>query len=160
MALTLTSPDFAPNGEIPARFTCEGEDVSPALAWTGVPATARSLALIVDDPDAPDPRVPKTTWVHWVLYDLPVSASGLPQRVEPRDLPSGTREGLNDGKRTGYGGPCPPIGRHRYFFKLYALDAELPDLKRPTKAQLEKAMEGHVLDKAELVGTYQKRGGR
>ncbi|HEV8578226.1 MAG TPA: YbhB/YbcL family Raf kinase inhibitor-like protein [Thermoanaerobaculia bacterium] len=160
MTLTLTSADFAPNGEIPSRFTCEGEDVSPGLTWSGVPAAARSLALIVDDPDAPDPRAPKTTWVHWVLYDLPPSASGLSQGVEPRRLPSGTREGLNDWKRTGYGGPCPPVGRHRYFFKLYALDAELPDLGRPTKAKLEAAMEGHVLARAELVGTYQKRGGR
>ena len=160
MALTLTSADFAPNGEIPSRFTCEGEDVSPALAWSGVPAAARSLALIVDDPDAPDPRAPKTTWVHWVLYGLPPSAPGLPQGGDPRHLPSGTREGLNDWKRTGYGGPCPPVGRHRYFFKLYALDAELPDLGRPTKAKLEEAMAGHILARAELVGTYQKRGGR
>ncbi len=160
MAFTLTSADFEPNGEIPARFTCEGEDVSPALTWTEVPEAARSLALIVDDPDAPDPKAPKTTWVHWVLYDIPVSASGLPQGVEPRDLPRGTREGLNDWKRTGYGGPCPPIGRHRYFFKLYALDSELPDLGRPTKARLEEALQGHVLDRAELIGTYQKRGGR
>jgi len=160
MALVLTSPDFEPNGEIPTRFTCEGEDVSPALAWTGTPEQARSLALIVDDPDAPDPRAPKTTWVHWVLYNLPPAASGLPQKVGPKDLPPGTREGLNDWKRTGYGGPCPPIGRHRYFFKLYALDRELPDLGRPTKAKLEEAMAEHVLAKAELIGTYQKRGGR
>ena len=160
MALTLTSPDFEPNGEIPTRFTCEGEDVSPALAWSGTPEKARSLALIVDDPDAPDPRAPKTTWVHWVLYNLPSAASGLPRKVGPQDLPPGTREGVNDWKRTGYGGPCPPIGRHRYFFKLYALDRELPDLGRPNKAKLEEAMEGHVLAKAELVGTYQKRGSR
>ena len=160
MALVLTSPDFEPNGEIPTRFTCEGEDVSPALAWTGTPEQARSLALIVDDPDAPDPRAPKTTWVHWVLYNLPPSASGLPQKAGPKDLPPGTREGLNDWKSTGYGGPCPPIGRHRYFFKLYALDRELPDLGRPTKAKLEEAMAEHVLAKAELIGTYQKRGGR
>jgi len=156
----LTSPDFEPNAEIPARFTCEGEDASPALAWSGVPEKARSLALIVDDPDAPDPKAPKTTWVHWVLYNLPPAASGLPQKASAKDLPPGTREGLNDWKRTGYGGPCPPIGRHRYFFKLYALDAELPDLGRPTKAKLEEAMAGHVLARAELIGTYQKRGGR
>jgi len=160
MALILTSPDFEPNGEIPARFTCEGEDVSPALAWSGTPEKARSLALIVDDPDAPDPRAPKTTWVHWVLYNLPPATSGLPQKAGAKDLPPGTREGLNDWKRTGYGGPCPPIGRHRYFFKLYALNRELPDLGRPTKAKLEEAMAGHVLARAELVGTYQKRGGR
>jgi Raf kinase inhibitor-like YbhB/YbcL family protein len=153
MTLTLTSPDFEPHGEIPSRFTCEGEDVSPALAWTGVPTAARSLALIVDDPDAPDPRAPKTVWVHWVLYNLPPTAPGLPERG---DLPPGTLEGLNDWKKTGWGGPCPPIGRHRYFFKLYALDAELPDLRHPTKKLLEEAMEGHVLARAELVGTYQK----
>lgn len=157
MALTLTSPDFEPQGEIPSRFTCEGEDVSPALAWTGAPEAARSLALIVDDPDAPDPRAPKTVWVHWVLYNLPPSAGGLPQAVKPRDLPPGTREGLNDWKKTGWGGPCPPIGRHRYFFKLYALDVELPDLGQPTLKLLEEAMAGHVLARAELVGTYQKR---
>lgn len=158
MGLTLTSAAFEPSGEIPARFTCEGEDLSPALAWSGLPEGARSLALIVDDPDAPDPAAPKMTWVHWVLYNLPPSAAGLGEAVASRDLPAGTREGLNDWQRTGYGGPCPPIGRHRYFFKLYALDAELPDLGRPTKAQLEKAMEGHVLARAELVGTYQKQG--
>jgi Raf kinase inhibitor-like YbhB/YbcL family protein len=156
MSLTLTSPDIDPEWEIPKRFTCEGEDISPALAWTGVPAAAQSLALIVDDPDAPDPKAPKMTWVHWVLYDLPPTVSGLPQAVAPHDLPPGTREGLNDWKRTGWGGPCPPIGRHRYFFKLYALDTVLPDLRQPTKAKLEEAMDGHVLAKAELVGTYQK----
>ncbi|HEX9942219.1 MAG TPA: YbhB/YbcL family Raf kinase inhibitor-like protein [Thermoanaerobaculia bacterium] len=156
MSLTLTSPDFEPQGEIPRRFTCEGDDISPALAWTGVPPAAQSLALIVDDPDAPDPKAPKTTWVHWVLYDLPSSATGLPQGVAPRDLPPGTREGLNDWKRTGYGGPCPPVGRHRYFFKLYALDTVLADLHQPTKSKLEDAMDGHVLARAELVGTYQK----
>jgi Raf kinase inhibitor-like YbhB/YbcL family protein len=156
MALTLTSPDFTHGGPIPRRFTCEGEDVSPALAWTGVPSTARTLALIVDDPDAPDPKAPKMTWVHWVLYNLPASTTGLPAAVAPGHLPPGTREGLNDWKRTGYGGPCPPIGRHRYFFKLYALDTELPDLGRPTKARLEQAMAGHIVAQAELMGTYEK----
>jgi Raf kinase inhibitor-like YbhB/YbcL family protein len=156
MALTLTSPDFVHGGPIPRRFTCEGEDVSPALAWTGVPPAARTLALIVDDPDAPDPRAPKMTWVHWVLYNLPASTTGLPAAVAPGQLPPGTREGLNDWKRTGYGGPCPPIGRHRYFFKLYALDTELPDLGRPTKARLEQAMGGHIVAQAELMGTYEK----
>jgi Raf kinase inhibitor-like YbhB/YbcL family protein len=158
MELTLTSAAFEPQGEIPARFTCEGEDLSPPLAWSGLPEGARSLALIVDDPDAPDPAAPKMTWVHWVLYNLPPSAAGLAEAVASRDLPAGTSEGINDWKRTGYGGPCPPIGRHRYFFKLYALDTELPDLGRPNKAQLEKAMAGHVLAQAELVGTYQKQG--
>ncbi len=158
MSLAITSPSFGHGGEIPARFTCEGEDVSPALAWSGVPAGTRSLALIVDDPDAPDPRAPKMTWVHWVLYGLPPEAGGLAEGVAPGELPGGTREGLNDWQRTGYGGPCPPVGRHRYFFKLYALDAVLPDLGRPTKGRLEEAMAGHILGQAELVGTYQKAG--
>ncbi|HXN41157.1 MAG TPA: YbhB/YbcL family Raf kinase inhibitor-like protein [Myxococcaceae bacterium] len=156
MSLKLTSSAFSPKGKIPAKYTCEGSDVSPPLAWSGIPPGAKSLALIVDDPDAPDPRAPKMTWVHWVLYDLPVSAHGLPEAVQKDALPAGTREGLNDWKRTGYGGPCPPIGEHRYFFKLYALDTVLPDLGTPTKAQLEKAIQGHILAQAELVGTYEK----
>ena len=157
MSLVLTSPAFAPGGEIPAFYTCEGRDVSPALGWTGVPESAKSLALIVDDPDAPDPAAPKMTWVHWVLYNLPATARGLPEAVSRADLPRGTREGTNDWKRTGYGGPCPPIGRHRYFHKLYALDVVLPDLGAATKAELEAAMKGHVVAQAELMGTYQKR---
>jgi len=153
--MKMSSTEFAHQGEIPERYTCEGEDIAPMLAWSELPAGTRSLALIVDDPDAPDPDAPKLTWVHWVLYGLPPTVAGLPEAGRP--LPVGTLEGVNDWKRTGYGGPCPPIGRHRYFFKLYALDAVLPDLQRPTKAQLEKAMDGHVLAKAELIGTYQKR---
>jgi Raf kinase inhibitor-like YbhB/YbcL family protein len=156
MALALTSTAFTNDGAIPKLYTCQGKDVSPALAWSGLPAGTKSLALIVDDPDAPDPAAPKMTWVHWVLYNLPVSASGLPEAVATVALPAGTREGKNDWKRTGYGGPCPPIGRHRYFHKLYALDVVLPDLKQPTKAELERAMQGHVLGNAELMGTYQK----
>jgi Raf kinase inhibitor-like YbhB/YbcL family protein len=152
--MKLTSTAFAPGGEIPARYTCEGQDVSPPLAWRGAPAETKSIALIADDPDAPDPRAPKMTWVHWVLYNLPPSCE-LPEAAHA--LPAGTMAGLNDWKRTGYGGPCPPIGRHRYFFKLYALDRVLPDLHHPTKAQLEQAMQGRVLAHAELVGTYQKR---
>jgi Raf kinase inhibitor-like YbhB/YbcL family protein len=154
MSLTVTSPAFAANGEIPTVYTCEGSDVSPPLAWTGVPAGTKSFALIVDDPDAPDPKAPKMTYVHWVLYNLPADCTGLPEGV--KELPPGTREGKNDWKRTGYGGPCPPIGRHRYFFKLYALDIELPDLGHPTKAQLLAAMQTHVLVQAELIGTYEK----
>jgi len=157
MSLVLTSPAFTAGGEIPALHTCEGRDVSPALAWSGVPPPAKSLALIVDDPDAPDPRAPKVTWVHWVLYNLPPSATGLAEGVASRDLPPGAREGQNDWKRTGYGGPCPPIGRHRYVHKLYALDSVLPDLGAATKATLEAAMRGHVIAQAALVGTYQKR---
>ena len=155
MTFHLTSTAFAPGGEIPSQYTCEGKDQSPPLAWAGVPADAKSLVLIVDDPDAPDPAAPKMTWVHWVLYNLPPGAGGLPEAV--RQLPAGTLEGVNDWKRTGYGGPCPPIGRHRYFHKLYALDTVLPDLGRPTKSQLEARIKGHVIAQAELVGTYRKR---
>jgi hypothetical protein len=156
MAFALTSSAFTHQGPIPKSHTCQGKDISPALAWTDLPKGTQSFALIVDDPDAPDPAAPKTTWVHWVLYNIPPGVSGLKEAVAPADLPSGTREGRNDWKRTGYNGPCPPIGRHRYFHKLYALDAVLPDLKQPTKAELEKAMKGHVLGKVELIGTYQK----
>jgi Raf kinase inhibitor-like YbhB/YbcL family protein len=157
MGLALSSPAFTPGGEIPALFTCEGRDLSPALDWTGVPEAAQSLVLIVDDPDAPDPAAPKTTWVHWVLYNLPPTARGLPQGVAPTALPAGTKEGTNDWKRTGYGGPCPPIGRHRYFHKLYALDVVLPDLGTAAKVRVEAAMKGHVIAHAELIGTYQKK---
>lgn len=157
MGLELTSPSFAAMGEIPRRHTCEGEDVSPELRWSGVPPEARSLVLIVDDPDAPDPAAPRTTWVHWVLYDIPADATGLAEGVAGAALPGGTKQGRNDWKRTGYGGPCPPIGRHRYFHKLYALSEELGELGEPTKAELERAMRGKVLAQAELVGTYEKR---
>jgi Raf kinase inhibitor-like YbhB/YbcL family protein len=153
MTLTLTSSAFDAGGAIPGNHTCEGSDVSPPLSWSGIPANTRSLALIVDDPDAPDPAAPKRTWVHWVLYNIPPGADGLP--LDAKLLPNGTQEGTNDWQRTGYGGPCPPIGRHRYFHKLYALDVILPDLARPTKTQLEHAMQGHVLAHVELIGTYQ-----
>lgn len=156
----LISAAFGPGGEIPARHTCEGPDLSPALAWGGVPAGAQSLVLIVDDPDAPDPRAPRMIWVHWLLYNLPPVAGELPEGVAPGELPAGTREGVSDFKRTGWGGPCPPIGRHRYYFRLYALDVMLPDLGQPTRARLEQALAGHVLAQAELVGTYEKRGRR
>jgi Raf kinase inhibitor-like YbhB/YbcL family protein len=156
MTLTLESSHFTNGAAIPERCTCEGEDVSPPLQWSGIPGGTKSLALIVDDPDAPDPAAPKTVWVHWVLYNIPASAAGLGENV--RQLPAGTCEGLNDWKRTGYGGPCPPIGRHRYYFKLYALDTMLNLDGEPTKAQLEKAMHGHVLEQAILMGTYQRNG--
>ena len=152
----LTSPAFANQGEIPNKYTCDGQDLSPPLSWSGIPPGTKSLALIVEDPDAPDPKAPKMTWVHWVLYDIPPTATGLPEAARSSDLPLGTKGGLNDWKRTGYGGPCPPIGRHRYFHRLYALSASLPDLERPTKAQLLKAMEGKILAQTELVGTYQR----
>ena len=152
--MIITSSAFSHNGAIPKDYTCEGRDISPPLIWKGIPESARSLVLIVDDPDAPDPRAPRMTWVHWVLYNLPVDISGLPEAV--RSLPAGALEGLNDWKRTGYGGPCPPIGRHRYFHKLYALDVVLPDLGRPTSKDLEQAMKGHIVAEARLIGTYQK----
>ena len=152
----ITSSAFTDQGAIPVLYTCEGRDVSPPMAWSDVPPGTKSLVLIVDDPDAPDPSAPKMTWVHWVVYNLPPTANGLPERV--KTLPEGTREGVNDWKRTGYGGPCPPIGRHRYFHKLYALDTLLPDLKQPGKSKLEEAMKGHILSEAQLIGTYQKGG--
>ena len=159
MPLTLTSTAFTDSGAIPRRYTCEGEDISPPLAWSGAPAGTQSFALIVDDPDAPDPAAPKMTWVHWVLYDLPATCTGLDEDIAAAALPRGTGEGLNDWKRTGYGGPCPPIGRHRYFHKLYALDTVLPDLQMPTKSDLERAIANHILAEAVLMGTYEKHGG-
>lgn len=156
MDLRLTSTAFADGQEIPREYTCDGSDISPPLAWEGTPPGTKSFALIVDDPDAPDPRAPKMTWVHWVLYDLPPSCTGLDAGVSASSLPAGTRRGQNDWKRSHYGGPCPPVGRHRYFHKLYALDAELPDLGVATKRMVEQAMAGHVLEEAHLVGTYQR----
>jgi Raf kinase inhibitor-like YbhB/YbcL family protein len=156
MRLSITSPKFSHKGEIPAEYTCDGKSISPQLVWSGLPEGTHSLVLIVDDPDAPDPRAPKHTWVHWVLYNIPTATSGLKEDVQSSHLPDGTLEGMNDSNRTGYGAPCPPIGRHRYFFKLYALDTALPDLSTPTKDAVFKAMDGHVLEMAELIGTYQK----
>jgi Raf kinase inhibitor-like YbhB/YbcL family protein len=156
-AMHLSSPAFSDKAAIPTVFTCQGADRSPPLAWADAPAGTKSLALVVDDPDAPDPAAPKTTWVHWVLYNLPSETVALAEGMKASSLPKGSREGLNDWKAAGYRGPCPPIGRHRYFFKLYALDAVLPDLgKSATKAALEKAMQGHILGQAQLLGTYQK----
>jgi Raf kinase inhibitor-like YbhB/YbcL family protein len=152
--MELTSSAFVDGGAIPPRYTCDGADIAPPLAWRDAPPGSRSFALIVDDPDAPDPAAPKTTWVHWVLYDLPAGTTALPEGGRP--LPAGTREGRNDWQRTGYGGPCPPVGRHRYFFKLYALDAPLGELRAAKKADVETAMQAHVLARAELVGTYEK----
>ena len=152
--MNLTSPAFPSGGEVPARYTCEGENVSPPLAWSGVPGNTKSLALIVDDPDAPDPRAPKRTWVHWVLYNIPPDATPLAEAA--KQLPVGTLEGMNDWKRTRYGGPCPPIGRHRYFHKLYALDTVLPNLGPVSKDKLEAAMKPHIMAHAELIGTYEK----
>lgn len=152
--LTLTSPAFTNDQPIPHQYTCDGTDRSPPLAWSGVPPDTKSLVLMIDDPDAPDPAKPKLTWVHWLLYNLPVTTDHL--EAGCKTLPTGTRLGLNNWNRTHYGGPCPPIGRHRYFHKLYALDILLPDLHHPTQAQLMQAMAGHILGEAELVGTYQR----
>ena len=155
--MDLSSTAFVQGGDIPRKYTCEGDDIAPALSWSDVPDRIQSLALIVDDPDAPDPAAPTMTRVHWVLFDIPPGATEIPEGSRP--LPEGCRDGLNDWHRTGYGGPCPPVGRHRYFFKLYALDMQLAGLQRPTKAELERAMQGHVLAQAQLVGTYQKHKG-
>jgi hypothetical protein len=155
-AMLLQSTAFTLQGHIPKRYTCDGENVSPPLMWSELPANTASLVLIVDDPDAPDPAAPKRTWVHWVLYNIPPSASGLAEAVQTLELPQGTLQGSNDWKKTGYSGACPPIGRHRYFHKLYALDVVLPDLHEPDKATLEKAMAGHILGHQELIGTYQR----
>lgn len=152
--LTISSSAFEHNGEIPSVHSCEGEDTSPPLKFSSLPKGTKSLALIVDDPDAPDPKAPKRTWVHWVVYDLPPDTSTI---AAGGPLPKGARVGANDWGKQAWGGPCPPVGRHRYFHKLYALDIELGDLGACTKADLEKAMKGHVLAHAELIGTYQKK---
>ncbi len=159
MSFTIESSAFGNGEEIPVVYTCQGKDVSPPLSWSGVPSGTKSLALIVSDPDAPDPANPRMTWVHWVLYNLPATATALPEGAggSPELLPTGTRQGVNDWGRTGYGGPCPPIGRHRYFFRLYALDCVMPDLGPIDMKGLVEAMKGHVLGEAELMGTYQKR---
>lgn len=156
MKFVLRSPAFEHGGAIPKRHTCDGDDTSPSLSWSGIPEGARSLALLVDDPDAPDPKAPKMTWVHWVLYNMPANTTELPEGIDIEALPGNTRAGKNDWQRAEYGGPCPPIGRHRYFFKLFALDVELPDLGQPTKVELEQAMNDHVLDVATLIGTYMR----
>jgi Raf kinase inhibitor-like YbhB/YbcL family protein len=155
--LALKSSAFSNQGKIPAQYTCEGADLSPPLAWSDPPPGTKSFVLIVDDPDAPDPKAPQMTWVHWLLYNLPAAATRLAESAAIGGLPAGTLEGTNDWKRTGYGGPCPPIGEHRYFHKLYALDMMLPDLGNPTKSALEKAMQGHILASAELVGVFHKK---
>jgi Raf kinase inhibitor-like YbhB/YbcL family protein len=157
MPLQISSPRFRDGDPIPIAYTCEGDDLPPPLHWEGEPAGTKSFALVVEDPDAPDPRNPQRTWVHWVLYNLPPHLHDIPESLLPGGLPEDVREGLNDWKRRGYGGPCPPIGRHRYFHRLYALDTVLPDLgMTATRSQLEHAMAGHVLAEAALVGTYQK----
>ena len=155
MPLAITSPEFGDHAPIPALYTCDGDDVAPPIAWSGPPPHTASFALIVDDPDAPDPAAPKRTFVHWVVYNIPPSVRELADNAA---LPDRSLEGRNDDGGSGYTGPCPPIGRHRYFFKLYALDTLLDDLGSPTKADLERAMKGHILEQAQLVGTYERGG--
>ena len=154
--LTLSSAAFSAGQGIPKKYTCEGDDRSPPLAWSGAPAATKSFALIVDDPDAPDPAAPRMTWVHWVLYNIPATMTALAEGSSSALLPAGAVEGRNDFGRVRFGGPCPPVGRHRYFHKLYALDIVLPAGKALDKPALEAAMKDHVLAHAELMGTYQK----
>ena len=153
--LAITSPVFENNGSIPKKYTAQGENISPPLEWSDAPADTMSFVLIVDDPDAPDPRAPRVTWVHWVLYDIPGAIRSLSADAGRHGLPAGTRAGINGWKRTSYGGPAPPTGRHRYFHRLYALDVVLPDLEYPAKARLLNAMKGHVLAESHIIGTYQ-----
>ena len=150
MSFSIISSAFESGGMIPAQYTCDGADISPPLSWRNVPVSAKSLALICDDPDAP-----VGTWVHWVLFNLPAANSGLPENVPPQKvLENGAKQGINDFRKIGYGGPCPPGGVHRYFFKLYALDDFLNLPAGSTKSELLKAMEGHLLGQAELIGRY------
>ena len=152
MALQITSSAFLEAGVIPKHYTCDGKDVSPDLSWTGVPQDTKSLALICDDPDAP-----VGTWVHWVLFNIPGAEKGIPSEVAPEPtLPNGATHGINDFRKLGYGGPCPPGGTHRYFFKLYALDTDLSLGSGATKSQVEDAMQGHILAQAQLMGTYKR----
>ena len=155
MRLKVTSPAFEQGGSIPTKYTCEGDDISPPLSWSGVPANAKSVAIIVDDPDAPDPAKPQRVYVHWVVYNIPTKTTSLGENASKSALSGGAVQGKNDWGNAGYGGPCPPIGRHRYFFKVYALDTML-NLKNATKADLEREMKGHIVDSGELMGTYQK----
>lgn len=150
--MNLISSTFEPFGEIPRRHTCQGEDVSPPLIVTGVPPKAKSLALICDDPDAP-----QGTWVHWLLYDLPPSTNAIPENIPPVEtVLGGAKQGINDFGKLGWGGPCPPHGYHRYYFKGYALDTVLNLPPKLGKEEVLKAMQGHVIDQAELIGRYRK----
>ena len=153
-SMQLTSTAFNEAEAIPSKYTCDSQDVSPPLKWSGAPAAAKSLALIADDPDAP-----VGTWVHWVLYNLPASTTELPEGLpKTPSQADGGKQGLNDFKRVGYGGPCPPPGKpHRYFFKLYALDTPLELGANATKRELERAMKGHILAQGQLMGTYQRK---
>lgn len=154
MALELKSPAFATGSPIPRRYTCEGDDASPTLMWQGAPANTQSFALIADDPDAP-----MGTWVHWVVYNIPAASTGLEEAVPGlENLPDGSRQGVNDSRDIGYGGPCPPPGKpHRYYFKLYALDTKVDVHGTATKEKLLAVMKGHVLAEASVMGTYQRK---
>jgi Raf kinase inhibitor-like YbhB/YbcL family protein len=154
MTFSIASAAFSHNTLMPAEYTCEGKNISPPLSWNTPPEGTKSLVLIVDDPDAPDPEAPKMTWVHWVLYNLPPVTGSLQAGVTDVELPKGTLIGINDRKNVGYNGPCPPIGTHRYFHKLYAIDIVLPDLHAPSKAEVLERIEGHVLAYAEVIGLY------
>src|SRR5256885_6036691 len=156
MTLKVTSSAFQQGGSIPSQYTCEGKNSSPPLAWSGLPNNTKSVAMIVDDPDAPDPAKPQRVYVHWVVYNIPTQTTSLVESASKSGMPAGAVQGKNDWGKPEYGGPCPPIGRHRYFFKLYALDTTITGLKDVTKADLEKAMKGHIVDSGELMGTYQK----
>ncbi|MCO6439583.1 MAG: YbhB/YbcL family Raf kinase inhibitor-like protein [Nitrococcus mobilis] len=147
--LSLSSEAFTHGETIPTRYTCDGRDISPPLTWDGIPSGTRSLALIASDPDAP-----RGTWYHWVLYAIPPEPSGLPENVDPRERAAAIHDGMNSWKRGGYSGPCPPTGRHRYFFHLYALD-RVPEVpQQPSAAELHRAMQGHVISEATLMGLY------
>lgn len=156
MSFSISSPILKNNEEIPSRYTAEGADISPPLSWQDPPVGTQSFVLIVDDPDAPDPEAPKTTWVHWVLYNIPSNSRELIEDVDDVATYSGILHGLNDWRRPDYGGANPPVGVHRYYHKLYALDTLLPDLHEPTKKQLLQCMQGHILAATKLMGTYQK----
>lgn len=158
-AMTLRSPAVTGGDRLPTQYTCDGAGASPPLAWRDVPGNAKSLALLVVDPDAPDPAAPQRIWTHWVLYDLPPASSGLAEGVAVAALPPGTRQGHNDWGRSGYGAACPPIGSHRYIFTVYALDTVLADLHMPDRIALERAMDGHIVARAQLVARYAKRAG-
>jgi len=154
--LNLSSSAFAANGSIPTKYTCEGADVSPPLAWSGAPSSTKSFALIVEDPDAPDPAKPTRVVSHWVAYNIPSATTALAENASKTGMPAGSAQGVNEGNKPSYMGPCPPIGSHRYFFKLYALDTVLTGLKSPKKSNLQQAVQKHVIDSTQLIGTYQK----
>lgn len=159
MSLKLWSKAFGHGGEIPRRYTCDGKNISPPLEWSGIPQGTRSLVLVIDDPDAPDPAAPLMTWVHWLLFNIPPTENGLPEAVGASHLPAGTCVGTNSGKRNAYSGPCPPVGRHRYFHKLYALDTVLDNSGIHDVDDLERAMSGHIIAETEFFATYARHDG-